>query len=290
MYIEKHQNAAGCKITVTSTATSLFALINTAASTTLENAGFSSRVNAINLTVEDGDIRVFFDGNTPTATNGILLSSGNVYYYRGVPLDKMKLIRVSGNVVCSVEVGHSDASESTNASAFDVKLEAGDIEIGAVELKNGDDDGRAIINDANTARAATDNVLLVQALNATGGVLGTAAMPVTFSTSVLKTSATGAGAMNTTTAIAAEFRLVQVTCHFSAAPTTSENFVIKLDSSLGAAYDTTLFTTNPSLSAATDISFVPDSDLDFFLADEIVVTFTNTDARTFGLTIYYELI
>lgn len=290
MYIEKHQNAAGCKITVTATSTLLFDLINTAASTTLVNAGFSSRVNAINLTVEDGDIRVLFDGNTPTATNGILLSSGNVYYYRGVPLDKMKLIRVSGNVVCSVEVGHSDASESTSASAFDVKLEAGDIEIGAVELKNATDDGRAIIDDANTVRAATDNVLLVQALNATGGVLGTAPMPITFSTTVAKANATGAGAINTTTAVAGEFRLVQVVCHFSAAPTTSENFVVKLDSSLGAAYDTALFTQNPSLSAATDLVFTPDSNTYYFTGDEIVVTFTNTDARTYGLTIYYETI
>lgn len=117
-----------------------------------------------------------------------------------------------------------------------------------------------------------------------------AAIPVTFSTTVLKTNATGAGAINTTTAVAAEFRLVQVTCHFSAAPTTSENFVIKLDSSLGAAYDTTLFTQNPSLSAATDLVFIPDDSLDFFVGDEIVVTFTNTDARTYGLTIYYETI
>lgn len=174
MYIEKHQNAAGCKITVTTTATGLFDLINTAASTTLVNAGFSSKVNAINLTVEDGDIRVLFDGNTPTGTNGILLSSGNVYYFRGVPLDKMKLIRITANVVCSVEVGHSDASESTSASAFDVKLEAGDIQIGAVELKDGTTDARAIINAANTARVATDNVVLVQPINAAGVVISPA--------------------------------------------------------------------------------------------------------------------
>jgi len=244
MYIEKHQNAAGSKIAVTNTATTLFDLINTAASTTLVNAGFSSRVNAINLTVEDGDIRVFFDGNTPTATDGILLSSGNVYYYRGVPLDKMKLIRVGGsNVACSVEVGHSDASESTSASAYNVTLEAGG-----------------------------------------------SPLPVTFSTTVVQAKATGAAAINLTTAVAAEFRLVQVTCHFSTAPTTSENFVVKLDAQGGAVYDTTLFTTNPSLSSETDIAFIPDSNLDFFAGDEIVVTFTNTDARVYGVTIYYELI
>ena len=53
-----------------------------------------------------------------------------------------------------------------------INLEAADIEIGAVELKNATTDDRALIGDANTARAATDHVLLVQAIDAAGGVLG----------------------------------------------------------------------------------------------------------------------
>ena len=289
MYIYSLANATASVITVTSTATTLYSLLDTAGSAANNLPG---SLNAVDLVVESGsDVRILFDGNTPTASLGILLSQGAMYSFRGVPLTQLKLIRTgSSNASVSVQVGYSKEGESSNAAATSVTIETGDIEIGAVELKNGDDDGRAIINDANTARSATDNVLLVQAINAAGGVLGTAAMPVTFSTSVLKTSATGGAAINTTTAVAAEFRLVSITCHFSAAPTTSESFVVKLDSSLGAAYDTTLFSTNPSLSAATDIVFIPDESLDFFLGDEIVVTFTNTDTRTYGLTIYYELV
>lgn len=52
-----------------------------------------------------------------------------------------------------------------------VTLTAGDIEIGAVELKDGASDTRAKISAANAARAATDNVLLVQPIGATGAVI-----------------------------------------------------------------------------------------------------------------------
>jgi len=45
-----------------------------------------------------------------------------------------------------------------------------DIEIGAVELKDGATDNRAVINAANTARSSTDKVILVQPLDANGVV------------------------------------------------------------------------------------------------------------------------
>jgi len=107
---------------------------------------------------------------------------------------------------------------------------------------------------------------------------------------VVVVTETAAIAMNKTTAIGAEFKLLKVTCHFSAAPTTSENFTLTLDSVAGAAYDTVLYSFNPSLSAATDIVFLPDGDMKFKTGDELVATFTNTDACTYGLSIYYQLI
>ncbi len=112
----------------------------------------------------------------------------------------------------------------------------------------------------------------------------------TLGTDVVTLTATGSAAINSTTAVAAEFKIIAVTCHFSAAPTTSENFVIKLDATAGAAYDTTLYSVNPSLSAATDIAYIPDGELKFKANDEVVVTFTNTNARTYGLSVYYQLI
>jgi len=50
-----------------------------------------------------------------------------------------------------------------------IVLEA-DVQIGAVEIKNATTDDRAVVNAANTARSATDNVVLVQTLDAAGNV------------------------------------------------------------------------------------------------------------------------
>ena len=131
MYIQKLPNAAAGKISVTSTATELLDLIETAASTAHGLA--TSKLNAVDIVVEDGDIRVLFDGNTPTASNGMLLSSGMIYGFRGVPVTKMQLIRVGGSdVACSIQVGQSEKDESSFAAAFDVTLEASSVSIGAI--------------------------------------------------------------------------------------------------------------------------------------------------------------
>lgn len=116
MYIQSFQNAAASKITVTGTATNIFDLINTAGSTTLENAGFSSRSNAIIIQPEDGDVRVLFNNQVPTATNGFKISSGSIATFCNVPLKSLKLIRTSANVICSVQIGISDMSESSSVT------------------------------------------------------------------------------------------------------------------------------------------------------------------------------
>jgi hypothetical protein len=112
----------------------------------------------------------------------------------------------------------------------------------------------------------------------------------TLGTDVLAVTATGAVAINTTTAIAAEWKLVQVTVHFNSAPTTSQNITMTLDNITGSAYDTVLYSVNPSLSAATDIVYIPDGEFKFRSGDELAVAFTNTDTKTYGLSIYYQLI
>lgn len=68
----------------------------------------------------------------------------------------------------------ADTSTSGTAafSVFALKtiLEGGDIQVGAVEIKDGTTDNRAVVNPANTARSATDNVILVQTIDALGNV------------------------------------------------------------------------------------------------------------------------
>jgi len=225
-------------------------------------------------------------------------------HYAGqkIPKNSASIRVVNGNAdnfdVTFFEIKNPESVfNPANKFNAEVTLDASDIEIGAVELKNASTDDRASIEAANTARTTATKVLAVQHVAANGSPQpsGVVADPIyvkdtSTGTDVVVLNATGAVALNATTAIAAEFRLIQVTCHFSAAPTTSENFVVKLDATAGATYDTTLFTTNPSLSAATDLVFIPDSDLKFKSGDEIVVTFTNTDTRTYGLSVYYQLI
>jgi len=103
-------------------------------------------------------------------------------------------------------------------------------------------------------------------------------------------NATGAAALSTLTAVADTYRLTSVSLHFSSAPTTSENVVISLDSIDGAAYDTVLYSVDPSASSATDIVYIPSGDLQFKAGDEILVAYSNTDTVTYGLRIVTQVI
>lgn len=80
------------------------------------------------------------------------------------------------------QAGHStfatvlpgDGSGTPTASDYAILVHASGVtfdgEIGAVELKNGTTDARAIINAANTARTSADHVLLVQTVGPNGDV------------------------------------------------------------------------------------------------------------------------
>jgi hypothetical protein len=157
MYYQKHQSAVGSVIDITSTASNIFDLINTAASTELVNAGFSGDTNAIDIAVIDGDIRVLFDENVPTAGAGFLLSSGTTHYFRGVPLKKMQLIRVGAvDVECNVMIGKSKEGESSSSMAHDITIEASGIAIGDV----------GIVGPAGTSATATDDAAYATAIDA----------------------------------------------------------------------------------------------------------------------------
>lgn len=100
-------------------------------------------------------------------------------------------------------------------------------------------------------------------------------------------NSSAAVAMNVATAEAAPFELVEVTCHLSAAPVTSEQFRILLDANDGAAYDTELFAVDPAtyMGGVVDIVYKPPYRMLFENGDQIRVTWTNTDLRTYGLRI-----
>lgn len=93
------------------------------------------------------------------------------------------------------------------------------------------------------------------------------------------------GALSESAAIVKPSRLTSVTLHFDTAPTTSENFTVTVNMNAGAAYDTVIYSVNPSSSSATSILYQPDDELWLEPGDVIDVAFTNTDNNTWGVQI-----
>ncbi len=104
---------------------------------------------------------------------------------------------------------------------------------------------------------------------------------------------TGAAAIDVDTAIAADWELLSITLHLSAAGTTAEDFTVKLDANDGSAYDTTIFELDLSTDSVTDLVLTPNEDglpAHFESGDELDIDWPNTETRTYGLRIVYRLI
>jgi len=90
-------------------------------------------------------------------------------------------------------------------------LSAGDIQLGAVELKDGTADTRGTVNAANTARTTATSVLAVQNVDATGRVTSEA-----MAVQAYGTDAAGANAYATVVTAGAEARHVKYNLSSSA--------------------------------------------------------------------------
>lgn len=80
--------------------------------------------------------------------------------------------------------------------------------------------------------------------------------------------------------------------HLSAAPAASENFVITQDAARGSAYDVVLYkedlsSHSISLTAVADLVVMFEDPISMSAKDTIVVTWTNTNTRTYGLELFY---
>lgn len=112
MQVNPLVNANASVITVTNTATALKSLLDTAAG---QANTFRDGLDAVDLVVEDGDIRVLYDNNTPTASKGILLQQGTMLFIRHIPINSIKLIRAgASDVAVGIQVGRSEADETTS--------------------------------------------------------------------------------------------------------------------------------------------------------------------------------
>lgn len=114
-------NANASVISVTTTAALIKDLLDTASGSA--NV-FRPHLDAVDLFIEDGDVRVLYDGNTPTASKGILLKRGGMYRLRRTPVSMMRLISATGAAVSvSVQIGRSEAQEPSSVGFVPYILE-----------------------------------------------------------------------------------------------------------------------------------------------------------------------
>jgi len=82
--------------------------------------------------------------------------------------------------------------------------------------------------------------------------------------------------------------LQRIEIHFSKASTTSENFVIAKDDVDNAVYDVKYYNNDISTDSVVDIVYIPDKNITLDADDKITITYTNTDAATYGIKAYVK--
>ena len=97
---------------------------------------------------------------------------------------------------------------------------------------------------------------------------------------------TGAAAVAIELAPGTQFRVIEVRGHLSAAGGAG-NLTVTVDANAGAAYDTVLKTQD--MTSVTDLMYQPDTPFYLDADDKILIAWENASARTYGITIVYEV-
>lgn len=162
------RNAASSTITVTSTATTLPALIDTAGGVSNNLPG---DLSAVDINAETGDIRVLVDSNTPTASIGYLVKQGTTHRFRGMPLKNVTLISVSGsNVTASVIVGRAEPGDAANNSSLNTAGSTTNITTGTLTTGAKSSIGTSAVQLTASSVSANKGVT-VKAANANSGTV-----------------------------------------------------------------------------------------------------------------------
>lgn len=199
MIIKQLPNAAASTISVTGVVADLASLIATAAGSAF---GQDDQIDSAVIVPEDGDVRILFDGNTPTATQGLLLKSGSAYSFSGFPVLRSTLIRTGlANVKVSVQLGQACqgdgpiVSPAINATVNVGTIELGDVKVGSpdggttkVYLKTETDGTQHTLNVGNAVKVAWDARSFVWTPGTftevityyTGGLAGTDVLTATY--------------------------------------------------------------------------------------------------------------
>lgn len=100
-----------------------------------------------------------------------------------------------------------------------------------------------------------------------------------------KVEATGAAAMSVSYTAVRNAYLTGVRVHLSAAAT-QDTLLVYIDSAKGSTYDVVLL--SQAMAGLADVVWIPDGRVLLENDDKVMVTFTNTDTRTYGTEITYE--
>lgn len=99
---------------------------------------------------------------------------------------------------------------------------------------------------------------------------------------------TGAAAIAASLAPGEAFHLLGFELHLNAALSTSQDFTVTKDAGAGTAYDTELYSRDLGSDSVKDLIYYFDKPIKcYHKDDEIDFAYTNTDTKTYGLTIYW---
>jgi len=84
-------------------------------------------------------------------------------------------------------------------------------------------------------------------------------------------------------------KLHHITCRFSAAPVTSEDFEVWADYASGSEFSSRVLSTDPSDGSVQDFVFFPDNEFYFAKGDSIRIVYPNSDARTVSIQAVMEV-
>lgn len=97
------------------------------------------------------------------------------------------------------------------------------------------------------------------------------------------------GAIADSIAPGVPFQLLGFELAVNIAPTTSQAFTVTKNAGIAAAYDTVLYSNDLSDGSVTDIIYYFDVPIKCHNKDDAIdFAYTNTDARTYGLTVYWR--
>ena len=105
---------------------------------------------------------------------------------------------------------------------------------------------------------------------------------------ISRSYATGAAAIALAIAPGWRFKLKGISLHLSAAPTSSENLTVTLNSAYGAAYNAVIYTRDLTVGSLTDLYIEFGDNYVFEVNESLTVAWANTNTKTYGIVAYTE--